>query len=109
MMDRHAINLCKNQEDTSMRDFAKIAEAYLAQEELLDDTSTVPHIQLKRSLRYKEYFLVDALYKGDDGKLHWYITESYELPNEGIQEVDFDDIPVWLIYACLKQIDSMVI
>ena len=59
-------------------------------------------------MKYLDFFLIDALFKGSDGKLYWYITTDYELPNEGIRELDFDDLPVWLIIACLKHIDTMI-
>lgn len=108
-LGKHAIQFCKNPDEATINDLIMVAETYLSQQELLDDTSTVPHIQLKRSEKYHDFFLIDALYKGDDGKLYWYITTNYELPNEEIQPICFDDIPIWLIHVCLTQIDTMFV
>lgn len=104
----HAIGFIKSSEVATMADLKTVAETYLDNRELLDDTSKVPHIQFRRSMKYLDFFLIDALFKGSDGKLYWYITTDYELPNEGIRELDFDDLPVWLIIACLKHIDTMI-
>lgn len=104
----HAIRFIKNSEKASLGDLRMVAEAYLDNHDLLDETSAVPHIQFQRSQKYRDYFLVDALFKGTDGKLHWYITTDYELPDEDIREIDFDDLPIWLIIACLQHIDNMI-
>lgn len=104
----HAIGFIKNSEDASMADLKMVAETYLDNQELLDDTSRVPHIQFKRSRKYYEFFLVDALFKSADQKLYWSITTNCELPDEDIREIDFEDLPVWLIVDCLQHIDSMI-
>lgn len=104
----HAIGFIKSSEVATMADLKMVAETYLDNRELLGDTSRVPHIQFKRSLKFYDFFLVVALFKGSDGKLYWHITTDYELPDEDIREIDFDDLPVWLIIACLKHIDTMI-
>lgn len=104
----HAICFIKNSENTSMADLKMVAETYLNNQNLLDDTSAVPYIHLRRNFKYFDFFLVDALFKGSDGKLHWYITTDFELLDDGFQEIDFDDLPVWLIIGCLQHIDSML-
>lgn len=105
-LDIHAIGFCRNVETATLTDLRIVAEKYLSQEVLLDETAPVPHIQLERSQKYYDFFLVDALYKGADNKLYWYITADYEGANERIIELKFEDLPVWLIFACLKEIDK---
>lgn len=107
-LSKHAIRFCRNKDEATINDLSMVAEAYLNQEELLDDTSSVPHIQFKRSQKYYDFFMVDALYRDDDGKLYWYITTDYELPCEDIRPLDFEDLPIWLIFSCLEHIDSMI-
>lgn len=107
-LSKHAIRFCKNMNETTINDLSMVAETYLNQEELLDDTSSVPHIQFKRSQKYYDFYMVDALYRGTDGKIYWYITTNYELPEEDIRPLDFEDLPIWLIVSCLQHIDSMI-
>lgn len=81
-----------------------IAESLLDTRELLDQTSTVPHIQLTRSVRYLDIILVDALYRGIDGKLYWYITTNWDTPYEDCVEIEFEKLPLQVIEECLDSI-----
>lgn len=98
------LTLHLNPTRSSIEQYKEFAEQLLKVERLLDDAASVPHIQLKRSQKYLECYLVDALYKGDDGELHWYVTYNYDMASESIDSLEFVMLPTYLIHACLKEI-----
>lgn len=98
------LTLYLNPRRSSVEQYKEFAEQLLKIESLLDDTSTVPHVQLRRSQKYLECYLVDALYKGDDGKLYWYVTYDYDMASESIDSLEFDMLPTYLIHSCLDEI-----
>jgi len=95
-----------NKDKSPLKDYRERAEYLLKEERLLDYTASVPHIQLRFRLKYRDCFLVDALFKGTDGNLYWYISEDYESLYENIQKIEFEELPIYLIHACLEQISQ---
>jgi hypothetical protein len=63
-----------------------LAKGLLSEEELLDKSRDVPHIQLNTSIPFDGYSL-DALFRGTDKSFHCLCSK-----NKKILQMDFEDI-----------------